>query len=106
MLRKASSRNELVRRMKPVDQDVATCVEARFRRSGYPYLSGIKCHMSDGTAILWGVVPTFHLKQLAQELALHTLGVRQVDNRVQVPLRRLNRTDGFHSQAIVALDSR
>lgn len=85
--------------MEPAEQDVATCVEARFRRSGYPYLSGIKCLVSDGTAILLGVVPTFHLKQLAQELAVHTLGVHQVDNQVQVPIRGLRGGDGFHAEA-------
>ena len=60
------------------------------RRSGYPELSAVECQVCMGVALLTGVVPTFHLKQLAQSLAAHTPGVCQVVNHLLVtkfPLR-------------------
>jgi osmotically-inducible protein OsmY len=49
--------------------------------------------MRDDALVLAGTVPTFHLKQIAQELAAHTRGVAKVENRLQVtnrPSRREN----------------
>jgi hypothetical protein len=86
MVRQATTRSEFVPdQLRGEELEVAKCVEARFRRSGYPYLRGIKCQVLGGKATLLGSVPTFHLKQLAQELAVHTTGVWQVDNCIQVP---------------------
>lgn len=62
----------------------ASLVAARFRRSGYPFLWGVSCECSEGVMTLSGIVPTFHLKQVAQELAAHTSGVRQVKNDLHV----------------------
>lgn len=59
-------------------------VAARLRRSGYPFLWGVTCTFSAGEVVLSGTVPTFYLKQVAQELARHTPGVFRVDNRLQV----------------------
>jgi osmotically-inducible protein OsmY len=66
------------------EDDPASLVAARFRRSGYAVLCGIKCELYDGVLVLSGEVPTYHLKQLAQSLALHTANVRQIDNCVKV----------------------
>lgn len=66
------------------DHELASVVEARLRRSGYSALTGIECQYCDGTLVLVGVVPTHHLKQLAQSLALHTTDVRRIDNRISV----------------------
>ncbi len=59
-------------------------VAARLRRSGYPFLWGVTCTCSAGEVVLSGIVPTFYLKQVAQELARRTAGVIRVDNRLQV----------------------
>lgn len=69
-------------------------VAARLRRSGYPFLWGVTCTFSAGEVVLSGTVPTFYLKQVAQELARHTAGVFRVDNRLQVagPPRSAKRT--------------
>lgn len=67
-----------------VVEDPAAATLARFRRSGYPFLRQIRCDFSEGVLRLWGTVPTFYLKQLAQELASHTPGVEQVRNNVFV----------------------
>jgi len=66
------------------EDDPGTLVAARLRRSGYPFLSSVQCDVREGVACLSGTVPTFHLKQIAQELASHTPGVWQVDNRLHV----------------------
>ncbi len=68
----------------PCEDDPASLVVARLRRSGYPFLWGVKCEVREGVAVLSGTVPTFHLKQLAQELASHTPGVRQIQNCLHV----------------------
>lgn len=75
--------------IQPVDlqfreEDSASRVAARLRRSGYPALRDIRCELCDNVLVLTGAVPTFHLKQLAQVLALRTPGVRYVENRVRV----------------------
>lgn len=67
------------------EDDAAGLVSARLRRSGYPFLRGVRCEVHEGVTVLSGTVPTFHLKQVAQALASHTPGVRQIDNRLQVP---------------------
>jgi osmotically-inducible protein OsmY len=67
-----------------VEDDPAGLVRARLRRSGYPVLLGIHCEMREGVLVLVGTVPTFHLKQIAQELAAHTRGVWKVENRLLV----------------------
>ena len=54
------------------------------RRSGYPFLWSIKCQVCDNVAVLSGTVPTFYLKQMAQELAARTQGVQEVQNDVHV----------------------
>jgi osmotically-inducible protein OsmY len=70
--------------IEPRDRRLAALVTARLRRSGYPFLWSVKCDAHEGIVILTGAVPTFHLKQIAQELAIHTLGVRQIRNRLHV----------------------
>ena len=71
-------------RIAATESDPASLVAARFRRSGYPFLWGVSCACSGGVMTLSGVVPTFHLKQVAQELAAHTPGVTQVNNDLHV----------------------
>jgi hypothetical protein len=66
------------------EYDAASRVAARFRRSGFPLLRAIKCELRDGVLVLSGAVPTYHLKQVAQSLALHTAGIRQIEDRVIV----------------------
>jgi osmotically-inducible protein OsmY len=68
----------------PREDDPASLVAARLRRSGYQFLRAVKCEVRDGVTVLSGTVPTFHLKQVAQALASHTPGVRQIDNRLHV----------------------
>jgi osmotically-inducible protein OsmY len=71
-------------------EDLAGMVMARLRRSGQPFLWSVRCEVTAGVVILLGAVPTFHLKQMAQELAVHTAGVVQFENRLEVPEPRLD----------------
>ncbi len=79
-----SHQDEPIRRIDPPREDPANLIANRLRRSGYPFLRGVKCEVCDGVTILSGIVPTFHLKQVAQELASHTPGVGQIENRLRV----------------------
>jgi hypothetical protein len=64
--------------------DIAQLVAERPHRSGYPGLRGIRSEIHFKVTVLTGTVATFQLKQLAQEFASHTPGVRQIDDRVLV----------------------
>jgi hypothetical protein len=64
--------------------DPVRLVAARLRRSGHPYLYGVKCQALHGAVVLSGTVPTVRLKELAYALALHTPGVYRVENRLEV----------------------
>jgi hypothetical protein len=58
--------------------------EALLRRSGYLALRDVTCVASDGVLYLSGRVPTYYLKQLAQEIAAGVDGVRLVINSIEV----------------------
>lgn len=53
-------------------------------RSSHPAIRRVHCFVRDGVAQLEGRLPTFHQKQLAQEIVRHTEGVRRVENRIVV----------------------
>jgi osmotically-inducible protein OsmY len=54
----------------------------------HPYFRGrgltIDVEYRSGTLILRGRLPSFHLKQMLQEVLRHVDGVKQIDNRVDV----------------------
>ena len=64
--------------------DPASLTAARLRESGYLFLWGVTCEFNEGVLSLSGTVPTFYLKQVAQELASRTPGVREVSNGLYV----------------------
>lgn len=51
---------------------------------GYPSLAAIDCHVASGRVVLSGAVRSYHLKQMAQVVALKVAGSGRVDNRVVV----------------------
>jgi len=63
-------------------------VMIQFRRSGYQALQGVTCEFHEGTARIRGHLPTFYLKQMAQELVCAVVGVRSVVNQIEVSPRR------------------
>jgi len=59
-------------------------VAERLRRSNYGALRDISCSTSDGEVCLMGFLPSYYLKQVAQEIASGVEGVRHVVNRIKV----------------------
>ncbi len=47
---------------------IGPAVEARLRRSGYLALRDVSCDVRAGTVRLHGQLPTYYLKQVAQEV--------------------------------------
>ena len=62
------------------------CTLARWAldNSPYPTMSRLDCQVIGGVIVLSGVVPTFYLKQLAQEVLLRLDCDAPIDNRVEV----------------------
>ncbi len=52
--------------------------------SGYSLLQKLHCQVRDGVVTIWGRVPSFFLKQMAQEAVLKLAQVREVKNLVEV----------------------
>jgi osmotically-inducible protein OsmY len=63
---------------------VGELAEDRLRGSPYLSLRAIGCVDHAGAVTLSGCVPTYYLKQLAQEVVAGTEGVRAIVNRIEV----------------------
>ncbi|MGO9110321.1 MAG: BON domain-containing protein [Thermoguttaceae bacterium] len=61
---------------------------SRLRTSGYHQLKRISCEFHEGVLTLRGLVPTFHLKQVAQTLIRRLEGVAEINNRLEVAVQR------------------
>ena len=59
-------------------------IRAALRATEYGELNQLEVDMEDGVVTLFGNVPTYYLKQLAQEVARNQLAVRRVINTVIV----------------------
>jgi osmotically-inducible protein OsmY len=59
---------------------------AERRLSSNPYLAlkWVSCDLFDGVLFLRGCLPTYYLKQLAQEVVGGLEGVERIDNQIQV----------------------
>lgn len=66
------------------DDRLRAAALALLRCSGYRPLARLNCEVRDGRAVLTGVVPSFYLKQLAQELLLRLEELRGVLNLLEV----------------------
>jgi hypothetical protein len=58
--------------------------EICFRKNPYPALRTVSCDFHHGVLILRGCLPTYYLKQLAQEAVAHLNGVDRIENLIQV----------------------
>jgi osmotically-inducible protein OsmY len=70
---------------------VSELAESELRRNAYVALKNIGCDYRDGVLVLSGCLPTYYLKQLAQEAVARIDGIERVDNRIEVisPSRRI-----------------
>jgi hypothetical protein len=62
--------------------------EKRLQQSQYPEIRGVLCKFRHGTLTLNGVVPTFHVRQIAQELVQGLERVQILDNQLVVKARK------------------
>jgi len=69
-------------------QEIAEVAQAALRRSAYFELHNVSCDFSGGILTLYGRVPTYHLKQIAQASVAEVPGVVEVHNRVEVTASR------------------
>ncbi len=65
-------------------QVVQTQAQSRLRKSGYHELRFVLCEFHEGVLTLRGQVPSFYLKQVAQELIRRLDGAEEVNNRLEV----------------------
>ncbi|HUY88720.1 MAG TPA: hypothetical protein VMV10_08305 [Pirellulales bacterium] len=57
---------------------------AALRTAGYPELWSVRCHVSEDAVVLSGVLPSYHLKQVAQHAILVLNDPRVVKNLIEV----------------------
>jgi len=71
------------------DADLPTRVATALRQKGYSPLREVDVTTKDDLVQLTGQVPTYHLKQVAQETARGVKGVLRVQNDLKVVCSRL-----------------
>ena len=63
---------------------LAEQAESRLRTNSYYALKQVSCECRHGTLILRGSLPSYYLKQIAQEMVVRLDGVTQVVNQIAV----------------------
>jgi hypothetical protein len=58
--------------------------EGILRRNPYLALKNVTCDLLGGVLVLRGRLPSYYLKQIAQEAVVSLEGVERIDNRIQV----------------------
>ncbi len=66
---------------RPAAADLA---ERCLRRNPYLALKNVSCDWRDGVLLLRGCLPSYYLKQVAQEAVSAVEGVGRIDNQIQV----------------------
>lgn len=66
------------------DQRLEREVTKRLKSSGYSSLASLECEVEHGTLTLYGTVPTYYLKQLAQHYAGKADEIKMIQNHVAV----------------------
>jgi len=62
----------------------ADLAERCLRSNPFLALKNITCDLFDGVLVLRGCLPTYYLKQIAQEVVADLEGVESVDNQIQI----------------------
>ena len=75
-------------RPEAADRALIDAVARALGATGYAALRAIDIEISNGIAVLWGRVPTYYQKQLAQVVAQKVDGVRGIANGVEVMCSR------------------
>jgi osmotically-inducible protein OsmY len=64
--------------------NVGELAEVRLRNNTYLALKNVSCEYEGGRLTLRGCLPSYYLKQVAQELVLGVAGVREIVNNIKV----------------------
>lgn len=64
--------------------DMASQIDQALRSTGYLGLRDLRIRVAEGLVVLRGRVRTYHLKQVAQAVALGIRGVKEVQNDIDV----------------------
>lgn len=83
-------------------QEIAEIAQQALRHSSYFELREVSCDFSGGVLTLYGRVPSYHLKQLAQSYVSDVPGVVEVHNRVEVTAPRV--VSRRESEAIIPVE--
>ena len=68
----------------PNPADIQGMAEGCLRSNPYLALKNVSCDWLDGVLVLRGCLPTYYLKQVAQEVVASLQGVDRIDNQIQV----------------------
>jgi hypothetical protein len=63
---------------------IADLAEGCLRRNPYLALKNVACDCRDGVLVLRGCLPSYYLKQVAQEAVARLEGVKAIDNQIQI----------------------
>lgn len=80
--RPASSAKQ--RSVAPGDERIVADAQRRLRERDFRFTRCISCEYREGVLLLWGTVPSYYLKQLAQVSVRDCSGVEKIDNRIAV----------------------
>jgi hypothetical protein len=61
--------------------------EGCLRSNAHVIMKNVSCDYRDGVLVLRGSLPTYYLKQLAQEVVAQLHGIKRIDNQIQVTTR-------------------
>ncbi|MBL8817312.1 MAG: BON domain-containing protein [Planctomyces sp.] len=68
----------------PLPASLRLDVISALRKKGYSHLQTLNVHADRATVIVEGVLPTFHLRQIALECIKRVEGVSRVVDRIEV----------------------
>ena len=68
----------------PDDDGIRTVALELLHSSGYAVLRRLECEVTDAVVIVHGILPSYYLKQVAQEIILRLEGIQGVLNLVEV----------------------
>jgi osmotically-inducible protein OsmY len=75
---------EIATKTRPPAIEIDRRVEDLFRRSGYLALRDVSCVAYGDVLYLRGRLPSYYLKQVAQEVAASVVGARRLVNIIEV----------------------
>ena len=75
-------------------RQMANAVERRFQESPYRSIRMLQCEHRGEALILRGRLPTLHLKQLAQSIALRVPGVAVIHDSIEIDHQPVGRRIG------------